>query len=121
MSVEGQGEPGWWLLVAGTAAAFQGHFFPKIMIFHNPLFYFNKTEFFAGIASYVIKANMWPTLILASRQVISGFWCENGAVFRGGSQGVFDGELHSPKFHAFFVNYRCHPSKTKVVGLKDTL
>ena len=66
----------------------------KIRIFRNPWFYHSKTEVCAGIASCVMKAKKWPTSILAVRRVISGLSCEIGVVFRGGSQRVFEGELH---------------------------
>ncbi len=35
---------------------------------------------------FSFSVNMWPPLVLASRRVISRLWCENGAVFGGGTQ-----------------------------------
>ena len=69
-------------------------FYDEIMIFRNPLFYLSKTKVCAGIASCVMKAKKWPRSILAVRRVISGLSCESGVHFRGGTQRVFEWELH---------------------------
>ena len=34
---------------------------------------------------FSFSVNMWPTSVLASRQVISRLWCETGALFGGGT------------------------------------
>jgi hypothetical protein len=43
---------------------------------------------------FSFSVNMWPTLVLASRQVISRLWCETGALFGRETHEFFDGELH---------------------------
>ena len=58
------------------------------------MIYLGETEVCAGLASCVTKAKTWPTSILAVRRVISALSCESGVHFRGGTQRVFEGELH---------------------------
>ena len=42
----------------------------------------------------LVMAKKWPTSILAVSRLISALSCESGVHFRGGTQRVFEGELH---------------------------